>query len=147
MGCAGSKGSSNTMNNPPSSPPEDIDEEIYEETQKRASFTQNNIVNDGRTEHNAKSQDMVIDGYSFQYACVSKRGNYPDQPNKPNQDSYCAIPYLTEKAGRCCIYVRICKHFLYCLKMTHRYYYRHPSNKSFLIRFLCRFRWTWGRGS
>ena len=79
--------------------PQDIDAGVYEETQKRASFAQDSIVNDGRTEHNSKTQPMVIDGFHFQYSCVSKRGNYPDQPDKPNQDSYCAIPYLTQKAG------------------------------------------------
>ena len=88
------------MQNPPRSPPADINPYVFEETQKRASFTQSNIVNDGRTEHNTQSQPMFIDGYSFTYASVSKRGNYPDTPNKPNQDSYSAIPTLTDKAGK-----------------------------------------------
>lgn len=118
MGCAGSK--DQTMYNLPSNPPADIKEEVYAEAKKRASFTQNNVVNDGRTEHTTMSQPMVIDGHSFQYASVSKRGNYPDQPNKPNQDSYCAIPYLTPKAGKCLVYVYVCIHFLYSIKRRPR---------------------------
>lgn len=97
MGCTNSKNAYEAN----SSPPKDISRSSYEDTQRniQSVTAKMEIKNDGRVEEPSRTQTIVVGGYAFQFAFVSQRGLYPDSPKKPNQDSYSAIPKLTDKSA------------------------------------------------